>query len=85
MAREEALEKVEKNSVIEDPDVISLCVKRLGISQKDLEKYLALPPRTFRDYPTSYNIIKYFRHPIKYFCKINLLPAVVYDKYFECI
>lgn len=83
--REEAMERVKEIYAIEDPKVISLCIKRLGITRTELDKYLAEPPKTFRDYPTSYNYIKAMRLPIKILSELNILPVVTYDKYFECV
>ncbi|MDO8580080.1 MAG: N-acetyl sugar amidotransferase [Candidatus Omnitrophota bacterium] len=84
MKREEALESMKKNYVIEDPKVISLCIKRLGLTQEEFDAIMKLPPKTFRDYQTSYNLIKRCRIPIKILSKLNILPATTYDKYFSC-
>ena len=84
MQRTEALEHLQEVYVIEDPKVIDLCIKRLGISHEELEAYMAEPPKTFRDYPTSYNLIRRLRLPIKILSRLNLLPGIVYEKYFEC-
>ena len=84
MPRNEALARVKEVYVIEDPKVIDLCIKRLGITREEFEKYMALPPKTFRDYPTSYNYIKFMKFPIKILSMSNLLPPTAYDKYFNC-
>ena len=84
MSREEALERVKEVYVIEDPDVIRLCLKRLGITREEFESYLARPPKTFRDYPNSYGFIKRFKLLIRWLSEINLLPGMTYDKYFNC-
>ena len=70
--------------MIEDPKVIELCIKRLGLTREEFEAYAALPPKTFRDYATSYNLIKLFKGPIKILSRLNLVPTVTYDKYFGC-
>lgn len=84
MPREEALERVKDVYVIEDPDVIRLCIKRLSITQEELQEYMARPPKTFRDYPTYYNLIRLFKWPIKILSQWNLLPGMTYEKYFNC-
>lgn len=84
MSREEALERVKQIYVIEDPKVISLCIKRLGLTEEEFNEILKLPKKTFRDYPNHYNLIKHFKWPIKILSKINLLPGTAYDKYFSC-
>lgn len=84
MTREEALERIQNVYVIEDPKIISLCIKRLGISRQDLEEFLSYPPKTFREYPNYYNLIRVFKIPIKIASKIHIIPAGTYDKFFTC-
>ncbi|MCM8790630.1 MAG: N-acetyl sugar amidotransferase [Candidatus Omnitrophica bacterium] len=84
MTRDEALERIKEVYVIEDPKIIDLCIKRLGITHQELDKYLAEAPKTFRDYPTSYNYIRFLRIPLRILSTMNIIPAIVYDKYFNC-
>jgi len=84
MSRVRALELLKEVYVIEDPKVIDLCIKRLGLTRQEFEGFMALPPKTFRDYDTSYNLIRRLRWPIKILCGLNLLPSSAHDKYFEC-
>jgi len=84
MTRDEALKLVASKYVIEDDKVIQLCIKRLGLSQEEFDEIMALEPKTFRDYPTSYNFLKTFRIPIKLLSMLHLLPSTTYAKYFEC-
>lgn len=85
MNREEALERLKTVYVIEDPKVISLCIKRLGISKEKLDEFLTYPPKTFLDYPTYYNFLKCIKAPIWIASKMNLIPAGTYDKFFNCL
>lgn len=85
MNRNEALKKVKEIYVIEDPKVIDLCVKRLGITHKDLDEFISYPPKTFLDYPTYYGLIKWLKFPIKIASKMHIIPAGTYDKLFNCI
>lgn len=84
MPREEALDRVREIYAIEDPKVIDLCIKRLGITRGDFDSYMKLPLKTFRDYPTSYRLIKALKPLIFILSRLNILPAVAYDKYFNC-
>ncbi len=84
MNRDEALTRAHSISNIEDREVIELCIKRLGLTNSDLDEFMALPPKTFRDYPTSYPLIRMFRPAIWLLCLMNFLPSVTYDKYFRC-
>lgn len=85
MAREEALNTVKEIDNIEDPEVIDLCLKRLGITREEFNKYMVTPPKTFRDYPTSYNYIKAMWLPIKILSRLNIFPGITYEKYFKCV
>ncbi|GAA4006685.1 N-acetyl sugar amidotransferase [Hymenobacter fastidiosus] len=84
MTRERALERVSKINSIEDEKVITLCIKRLGLTREEFDHIVASPPRTFRDYPNNYSSIRRLRWPIKVFSRLNMLPESAYDKYFNC-
>ena len=84
MEREIALEDVKKPYVMEDPRIIDLCLKRLSISREDFDRWVQLPPKTFHDYNTGYELIKVLRPGIKVATKLGMFPEIVYDKYFLC-
>lgn len=84
MSREKALERAHGIYSIEDPKVIALCLKRLGLSESTFEEYMQLTPKTFRDYPNSYTLMRCFKLPIRIMSRLNLVPKVAYEKYFNC-
>jgi N-acetyl sugar amidotransferase len=84
MPRETALEKVKHINGIEDEKVINLCIKRLGLTREEFEQIVKAPPKTFRDYPNNYALIRKLRWPIKVLSQLNLIPESAYDKYFNC-
>ena len=84
MSKEEALRRIDDVYVIEDEKVINLCIKRLGLTREEFDEFMRLPPKTFRDYKTSYDLIKLLKWPIKIASKLNILPSTAYDKYFSC-
>ena len=84
MNRKTALSRKNKVYHIEDEDVIRLCLKRLSLSKMELEDLLAIPVKTFKDYPTSWSKIKALKIPIKFLSNWNILPKVTYRKYFQC-
>lgn len=84
LTREEALERLKTPYVIEDPKIIDLCIKRLGISRQLFEEFISYPPKTFLDYPNYYSMIKKLKLPIKIACKLHLIPMATYDKFFTC-
>jgi len=84
MPRETALEKVQHINGIEDERVINLCIKRLGLTREEFEQIVKASPKTFRDYPNNYALIRKLRWPIKVLSHLNLIPESAYDKYFNC-
>ncbi|MDF7810998.1 N-acetyl sugar amidotransferase [Hymenobacter sp. YC55] len=84
MSREVALERVKHINGIEDERVINLCIKRLGLTRAEFEEIVKAPPKTFRDYPNNYSLIRKLRWPIKILSQLNLIPESAYDKYFNC-
>ena len=84
MSREVALDRISRINSIEDPAIIDLCIKRLGLSRSQFEAIVATPPKTFRDYPNNYVLMQLLRWPIKIMSQLSLLPESAYDKYFNC-
>lgn len=84
MSKEEALEYINEVYVIEDPKVIDLCIKRLGLTREEFDEIMTLPPKTFRDYKTNYDLIKLLKWPMKICSRFHLVPTMTYDKYFKC-
>lgn len=82
MDRDVALEAVKQPYIMEDPNVIDLCIKRLGITKEEFDSYMVLPPKNFWDYPNSYSILKFFKYPIWLLCQTGFMTKVVYEKYF---
>ena len=85
MSRDEAMEKLKEVYVIEDPKIIDLCIKRLGLTREQFEEFMDLPPKTFRDYPSHYKLIRSLRVPIWLLSRIGVLPVTAYEKYFSCV
>ena len=84
LTRREALEKLKKNYVNNQDEIIRLCIKRLGTNNEFLEKLIKNnQKKTFRDYGTSFNTIKKFRIFIKFLSENRILPSSTYYKYFK--
>ncbi|MCB0510446.1 MAG: N-acetyl sugar amidotransferase [Chitinophagales bacterium] len=82
--RQVALDRAHGIYKIESERIIDLCVKRLGITHEEFQGYLKLAPKTFRNYKTSYSYIRLAKWPIYLMSRLNLVPKVAYDKYFNC-
>jgi hypothetical protein len=83
LERDVALKRKHGIYAIEDPKVIDLCIKRLALKKDDFESYMQLPVKTFRDYKTSYNIIRWMKFPIYILSQMNIIPKITYYKYFK--
>ena len=84
MSREVAMDRISRVNSIEDDAVIELCVKRLGLTRAEFDKIVASPPKTFHDYPNSYQLLRLLHWPIKLMSRLNLIPESAYDKFFNC-
>jgi hypothetical protein len=82
MDRDAALQRAQQPYQIEDPKIISLCIKRLGITEAEFQSYMELPPKNWWDYPNSYKWMKLAQFPIWVLTKMGVFTQVVYDKYF---
>ena len=80
--RDTALQRAHSVYAIEDPKVIELCIKRLGLTQEAFDSFMILPPKTFKNYKTSYSYIKAAKYIIKLLSALNILPKITYYKYF---
>ena len=83
ISRSKALDTVSQPSKIEDPDILNLCIKRLGLEEKELKSILNDRVKTFKDYPTNYDLIKLLKFPIWLLSRINVIPKITFAKYFK--
>jgi hypothetical protein len=64
-------------------DLLPYVLKKLDLSQNEFDAIMALPPKSFHDYPSYYPLMRLLRHPIRLACSCNLLPQVMYEKFFS--
>jgi hypothetical protein len=83
MSRTEAIDRMSEVYAIEDPKVIQLCIKRLGLTSEEFDEIMAQEPKTFKDYPTNYNFLKKIKYLIKITTYLNIIPKSTYMKYFD--
>jgi hypothetical protein len=83
ISRDEALEKISVPPEFETQENVAYCLKKQGISAAEWARLMAAPPRSFTDYPNYYRYLKWFKYPIKWLGRANVLPAYIYEKYFE--
>jgi len=81
LSREEASWKLTVANDLEDPKVIALCIKRLGLTPSEFDEILGLPPKSFNDYPNHLAWLRRLRHLIGVLSRFNLIPKATAFKY----
>jgi len=81
MSREEGLERIKGVYSIEDPKVIDLCIKRLGLTREEFDQIVASDPKTFWDYPNLIAPLRRMKPLVKVLADLNLIPKSSYIKY----
>ena len=82
MTRSQALELIGKPyDRGEDPKLVRLCVKRLGLTWEEFDDILKLHPKTFHDYPTNFALLRALRPAIWLLVNLGLVPRSSYLKY----
>jgi len=80
-SRQEALKELKETPYPVDGELVEYCVNKLGLSMEQWREIIALPPRSFRDYPTYYPLIRALRAPIRAACRLRLVSPILYFKY----
>lgn len=81
MTREEGLERLNGIYSVEDPKVIDLCIKRLGLTREEFEKIIDAPPKTFWDYPNLVSWLRRFSFAVRLLADAHIIPKSTYIKY----
>ncbi len=85
IAREDALKALETPPFFETDEMVDYCLNKQNMTRAEYDAILKGPNRYFWDYPTYYPLLKLFKHPIKWMSRRHLLPAHVYEKFFEAV
>ena len=56
--------------------------EKLDISQSEFDNILKKKNANFRNFRTYYQLFKYFKYPIKVLATLNLIPKLLYLRYF---
>ncbi len=83
--RDEALAALQTLPFFENEDLVNYGLKKQGFSREEFDRILKAPNKYFTDYPSYYPLLKVFKYPFKMLCRMNVLPAHAYEKYFEAI
>ena len=80
MKREHALKELKTKPPVKQ-ETIDYCIKKLGLTQKEFDEIMALPPKNFHDYRTSYSTLQKLKFFVKLAVKLKLITPVLYEKY----
>jgi len=80
MSREEALKLIQEPPYIE-PGLVEFVRKRLGYSEKEFDRIMSLPKKTYRDYTTYKKVFETLRPLFWMMYKLDLVPKSFYMKY----
>jgi N-acetyl sugar amidotransferase len=78
--REEALEEVRTIYPFED-DLIDYILNKLEITHDEWTRLFAEKPKSFRDYPSYYPLMKALRFPLRIAANMGLIPRLLYLKF----
>jgi N-acetyl sugar amidotransferase len=83
VTRDQALEALTKIPFFEDEERVNYGLKKQGFSREEFDAILKAPNKYFTDYPSYYSFLRIFKYPFKLLCRMHVLPAHAYEKYFE--
>ncbi len=79
--REEAIKEYFYSEPVMEEGILNYFKERMGYSDKDLDRFMNLPKKTYKDYKTYKKYFQIMR-PVFYLCvKANLVPESFYVKY----
>ena len=83
ITRGEALAKLQEDPFISGINAIIYNLKKLDLTEAEFDAIMYSENKSFRDYPSYFNLIKKLELPIRFGVNIGLIPEVVIHKYFN--
>ena len=81
ISREQAVSEIAAPPPV-DAEVTDYVLKKLNLSREEFDAIMQAPNRSFRDYRSSYTLIRRFRFLIRLAIRMRLMTPVVYEKFF---
>lgn len=82
ITRDEALEIIQTDPYTGGIEAMEYCLKKLDLTYEDFKKIMNEKPKTFLDYNSYYNLVRFFEKPVRLGIKLNIIPEIVEKKYF---
>lgn len=80
ISRDDALDELEQSPFVEE-GLIEYMRKRMGLTEEEYDRIMALPVKTYRDYPTYKTTFEKMRPFFWLMLRFNLIPESFYIKY----
>lgn len=82
ISREDAQAEIASPPEVKD-EVTEYVRKKLLLGESEMQAIIEAPNKSFRDYRTSYNLVRRFRFILRAAIRMGLIPEVAYYKYFD--
>ncbi|MBP9192987.1 MAG: N-acetyl sugar amidotransferase [Ignavibacteria bacterium] len=82
LTRDEALEVIKTDPYTGGTEAMEYCLKKLDMSFDDFNRIMNESPKSFKDYKSYYDLVRFFELPVKLGIKLNIIPDIVEKKYF---
>lgn len=82
VTRNEALKVIKEDPYTGGIEAMEYCLKKLDLTYEEFDRIMNERPKTFRDYKSYYNVVKFLEKPVKLGIKLNIIPDIVGKKYF---
>ncbi len=90
MVRSKIVSKVEAKEILkkdilnsrDEEELKNYILEKLDITKLQFDDILKKKNVNFRNFKTYYRVFKYFKYPIKALAKLNLIPKLLYLRYF---
>lgn len=83
LSRETALDKLRVDPFEGGKEMIDYVLKKLSFSEYEFQEIMNAQPKSFMDYGTYFSYIKLLKKPIQIAVKMDIIPEVVNQKYFN--
>jgi hypothetical protein len=85
--RSKLLDRKEAELLLKEPpsveeSLVEYVYQKLGLTKEEYNNSFSLPQKTYKDYYTSENILKFFKIPVYLAVKMGFFTPVLYRKYF---
>lgn len=81
MRRDDALNEIKDRPYPLDMEIVDYTIKKLGLSEEELDAILKAPVKSYTDYPSYCPLIRAFRVPLRWGFKLGIVPKIIYYKY----